>query len=126
MNAVRYDCPELVGFRIDSPHSKPASDTAGTTDNTLSCNTCLDVRDIDTDLNESFCKNVSEITSTEIVVSQAPQVAYWHDSCIVNTDPRTVVKLMNRRRHGITSGLVATNHDDLGSGYRSSPYLMTG
>lgn len=68
MDATRHDSPEFVGFGIDASHSEPASDPVGATVDTLARDPCIDVQDVDTDFDEPFGENISEITLTEIVV----------------------------------------------------------
>lgn len=72
MDSIWDNSPELVGFWIDTPHLEPARDAVGTAADTLARDPCFNVRDIDTDLDESFGEKICEITLTEIVILQPP------------------------------------------------------
>jgi hypothetical protein len=86
-------------YLVDSAHLQPVCGTAGSTQNALPGNPRLNGWAIGSDGYKPFCKKIGEETVTDRITGKQPQVPDIHPTLIVNADPRTIVKLVDRSSH---------------------------
>jgi hypothetical protein len=101
MDALGDDGVELA---VDNPaDGDPVGDAVSPTGDTLADDPRVDGRVRNPDLAEGFDEDVGFLTSTEIVLSETPEVAHADSALVINTDPRPIIERMDRDRHDPSS-----------------------
>jgi hypothetical protein len=86
-------------FLVDSAHLQPVCGPAGSTQDALPDNPRLNGWAIGSDCYKPLCEKISETTVTDRIACKQPQVADIHLTFVINADPRTIVKLVDRSSH---------------------------